>query len=183
MLIMLTGPSAVGKSTIEKRLVEHGFTALKSHTTRAVRDGVETGNEYHFVSVEEFDQTPMVESVIYAGNKYGLSEAEVRQTDDDSKLFVVVVEMHGVIQLLKKTICNTVIIFVDAPNEQIRARLESRCGNALERLRTVEEERKLQRLCDCSVFNADGRLDLVTEAIIRIAAPQQTTPAEGPLLN
>ena len=179
MLVLLTGPSGTGKSTIEKRLVEHGFTALKSHTTRAMRSGIENGSEYHFVSVDEFNATEMVERVEYRGNFYGLSKAEVDQTNDDGKLFTAVVEGNGIIHLLKVTTCKTLIVFVDAPDEALEKRLAKRGPDGLKRLEGIESERRLRKISDVSVWNDDGNLDEIVESLVRITGNVQLNVAPG----
>ena len=161
---MLVGPSGCGKSSIEAGLTRKGIERLRSHTTRPKRVN-EADDAYYFVSLEEFQATPMIESVEYDGNRYGLSEAEVRKTDDVDKDFVAVVEMHGVIQLLKEANCETQIIFIDATDSDLIGRLSARGPGGTDRLRLVEKERKLKRLCDFTLTNSNGQLDRLTNII------------------
>lgn len=168
MLIILTGPSASGKTTIAQALHEFGIVELRSHTTRVQREN-ESNSAYYFVSEDEFMETPMVESVTYDGNMYGLSEEEVRMTDDERSDFVVVVEMHGVIQLLKNIKCTSRIVFMDAPDADLLSRLESRGGKAVDRFKLVDGERKLARLCDGIVLNPNGLLENSIKTVLKIA--------------
>jgi len=105
-LIILSGPSGVGKSTIERRLCgEFGYGRMISHTSRDMRAGEINGVDYYYVSHEEFmamDQRgDLAEAaIIYGGKGYGLSHAEAwKATDGGSKVGLVVVNTDGARQL------------------------------------------------------------------------------------
>lgn len=76
-MFILVGPSASGKTAFAKRLVEElGIRRAVTTTTRRPRPG-EGANDYHFLTQAEFKTVKMVESINYAGNRYGTSCAEV----------------------------------------------------------------------------------------------------------
>src|SRR5699024_12106008 len=83
-LIVLSGPSGVGKSTVVANLRrEHPEVWLSvSVTTRKPRPGEEDGLQYHFVTEEEFDrlveQDELLEWARFAGNRYGTPRAPVQ---------------------------------------------------------------------------------------------------------
>ena len=77
--IIIVGGSGSGKSTLESNLVKMApeqFHKVLSVTTRAMRDGEAEGVTYNYVTKEEFKQIPMVESVEFGGNLYGIPERE-----------------------------------------------------------------------------------------------------------
>lgn len=82
-MIVITGPSASGKTATCYYLQEHyGIRKVVTHTTREMRDGEKNDVDYHFVSEEEFERMvrndEFVEHVCYNGHHYGTSRKEVR---------------------------------------------------------------------------------------------------------
>ena len=82
-MIVITGPSASGKTATCLYLQEHfGIRKVVTHTTRAMRVGEKNDVDYHFVTKEEFmrmkENDEFVETVFYNGNYYGTSRKEVR---------------------------------------------------------------------------------------------------------
>ena len=75
-MFIVVGPSASGKSTFVNRLVQDlGLRRAVTSTTRQPRPG-EGPDAYHFLTPGEFQKVKMVESINYAGNKYGTSCVE-----------------------------------------------------------------------------------------------------------
>ena len=76
-ILVITGPSGVGKGTLIKGLLERqqGLELAVSATTRRPREGEVNGVDYHFLSEEDFDRRvaagEFVEHAEYAGNRYG----------------------------------------------------------------------------------------------------------------
>ena len=103
LLICIVGGSGSGKSTLEDEIIIHdGFSKAISTTTRSKRDGEHQGREYHFVTEDEFKgfkaNNDLLESVVFAGNNYGLSKSEFHKNKDH---LVFVVEPNGLKQILK----------------------------------------------------------------------------------
>jgi guanylate kinase len=104
-LFLLVGPSGSGKSTLEKNLLElapEEFYKAISATTRPMRKGEVEGIDYFFYQKEGedrglpvFNEEEMLESVEFAGNKYGLPLDQIHENKDT----IVVVEPNGVIQI------------------------------------------------------------------------------------
>ena len=84
-LFMITAPSGAGKSSLVKALLEHDpeIELSISHTTRAPRPGEANGREYHFISVNEFEERKargeFLESALVHGNYYGTSRVWIEQ--------------------------------------------------------------------------------------------------------
>lgn len=100
VLVSLTGPSLTGKSNLAALLVEQGFVALVSSTTRPPRAEEVNGKHYNFLTREEFEQKlkedGFIEHVQVGGNYYGVSRAEALKAFAAGKPAVVVCEPHGV---------------------------------------------------------------------------------------
>src|SRR5918999_6559248 len=82
-LLVVTGPSGVGKGTLIRALCREipDLRLSVSATTRAPRSGEQDGVDYHFLSPEEFERRvragEFLEHATYAGNRYGTLRAEV----------------------------------------------------------------------------------------------------------
>ena len=184
-LLIICGPSGSGKTTVEKELEKCGTAIpLKSHTTRKPRGDEDT---YHFVSPEEFIKLEFAENVVFdpgnekrsvedvissmqskgitlaealgsTANFYGLSVAEINRADaDPDHDYVVVVEAEGVKQIRKIVKSPCVTVLLDAPKEELEARLTER-GNS-DRIGGLEAHRKsCTSVADLVLFNRDGRL-------------------------
>lgn len=72
MLVVITGKTASGKTTLKKALMAHGFKNLVTYTTRAPRDGEVDGVDYHFITDDEFaDLSAMGEFLEEVANENG----------------------------------------------------------------------------------------------------------------
>jgi guanylate kinase len=117
--VIMIGASGSGKSSLEKALatMDVGFHKVVSYTTRDIRleDGEKDGETYHYVSIEEFKNIPMVEEVNFGGNFYGVAEKDF-ETDKD---ILVVVEPHGAEQILEYIgdEYHPIVIYMDIPKE------------------------------------------------------------------
>lgn len=132
-IIILTGPSCAGKTTLETMLKGEGFVAAISTTTRSPRAGEVDGQTYYFVTPERFnairEEGGLVESVEFNGNCYGLSKAEVERISSYGAPLVVVCEPHGRDQIIN--FCNREgweyhSVYVGNPEEVIAERFLKR---------------------------------------------------------
>ena len=133
MILTLTGPSCAGKSTLENMLVERGLSKAVSTTTRLPRAGEVEGQDYYFVTKEQFIAAlrdgEMVEHIELGGNLYGLSKTEVERLNALGKPIVVVCEPVGQKQIAQY--CESHgwpihSVFVDNPPSIIARRFVSR---------------------------------------------------------
>jgi guanylate kinase len=104
-IFTITGPTCSGKSTLERKLREHGFVPLRSFTTRPMREGEVDGVDYEFITREQalrlIQDNQVVEYVEFAGNIYGMLRGHVLDMAGYNKPMVVVVEPHGAEQFKK----------------------------------------------------------------------------------
>lgn len=131
-LTVLSGPSAVGKSTVAARLrvTCPWIWQSVSVTTRPPRPGEENGREYYFVSGEEFDRMAargeLLESASYAGNRYGTPRAPVQERIEQDAPALLEIDVAGARQV-RDTFPESLFIFLAPPTwEELKRRLVSR---------------------------------------------------------
>jgi guanylate kinase len=121
LLIVISGPSGVGKDTLIKRLLEQdaNLRYSVSCTTRAPRPGEVDGVDYSFVSRERFqqliDEGAFLEHATYNGNLYGTLIERVEQERDAGYDVVLKIEVKGAEQVRKK-VPDAIFIFVASPS-------------------------------------------------------------------
>ncbi len=115
-IILISGPSGVGKGTVVKEIVKDQKYALSvSVTTRNPREGEIDGVNYFFTTKEDFlrriENNLMLEYAQYNGNFYGTPKDYVEQTVAQGKNIILEIEVQGVEQV-KKLIPEAVSIFI-----------------------------------------------------------------------
>ncbi len=140
-LIVISGPSGAGKTSICKALLEQLPYAVwsVSATTRPPRRGEINGQSYEFVTREEFDRREahgeFLESAAYVGHRYGTPRKPVEEALAKGQNVIMEIEVQGAIQVASK-MPDSIRIFVMPPNvESLRARLEGRNTEAQEQLK------------------------------------------------
>ncbi len=135
LLIIMSGPSGVGKGTIREELMKKDDLNLHysvSMTTRGMRPGEVNGREYYFVSREEFDRNiandNLLEWAEFVGNRYGTPRDKVEQMRNEGKNVMLEIEVNGTAQVLKKVHDDGVLsIFIAPPSlEELENRLRGR---------------------------------------------------------
>ncbi len=176
LLIVVSGPSGVGKSTVIGRLAElHPVDFSVSVTTRAPRPGEVDGVHYHFVGESEFsrlaEQGELLEWARYGGNGYGTPAAPVRTAVGEGRDVLLDIENDGAMQV-KQRFPEAVTIFLLPPAEEVlRERLARRGDTSPEdmdkRLAVVAEQVAHARShYDWLVVNDE--LDKAVDEILRI---------------
>ena len=166
-LIVLAGPSGVGKSSIvaalRERLPDLFFSV--SATTRARRPGEVDGRDYHFVGSAGFDELiargELLEwAEIHGGlQRSGTPRAPVERALAAGRPVLVEVDLHGA-RALKVAIPESVSVFVEPPSlDELRRRLRARGTESPEqydrRLRTAREELAARAEFDVALVNHD----------------------------
>jgi guanylate kinase len=175
-VIVITGPSGVGKGTLIRGLREQ-IPALElsvSATTRAPRPGEHDGVDYHFLTPEEFEshvrEGDFLEHATYSGHRYGTLRAEVERRLDAGRAVVLEIEVQGARQV-RQAMPDAVAVFIAPPSrEALRARLVGRGTDAPDqvedRMRTAERELEAQSEFAHVVVN--DRLEQATDELVEI---------------
>ncbi|ANZ62132.1 guanylate kinase [Secundilactobacillus paracollinoides] len=164
MLIVLSGPSGVGKGTVRKALFDEGDTDFQysiSMTTRQPRDGEKNGVDYFFVSKEQFEDNiqngEMLEYAKYVDNYYGTPLNYVNETLDSGKDVFLEIEVNGAMQV-RANCPDAVFVFLTPPDlMELKHRLINRGTEDIEvinaRIKKAVGEIKMMRNYDYAVVN------------------------------
>jgi guanylate kinase len=123
LLIVISGPSGVGKDTLIHRLLEldPNLTYSVSCTTRDPRPGEKPDENYTFLSRPEFErlveQGAFLEHATYNGNLYGTFKERVEEAREAGRDVVLKIDVQGAEQV-RRLIPDAIFIFVVAPSEQ-----------------------------------------------------------------
>lgn len=147
-MLVLVGPSASGKTQITAKLIkDFGLKKLVTYTSRKPRTGEVDGIDYHFVSVEEFEEKIknnfFFEYVEYNKNYYGTAKNDI--TDDS----VVILEPNGVKYYLENAPELVKVCYIRCPKEILRIRMIERGDE--------DESIKLRLAKDDFIFNKEIR--------------------------
>lgn len=176
LLIVLSGPSGVGKGTVRKALFDredHNLVYSISMTTRKPRKGEVDGREYFFVSREKFEanikEGKFLEYAEFVGNYYGTPIDEVKKQMSLGNEVVLEIEIDGALQVREK-MKDAVFVFIAPPSiDALYDRLKGRGTETdeviAERIEKAKRELTLAYKYDYIVIN-----DTVDNAADRIMA-------------
>ncbi len=176
-IIILTGTSCAGKSTVAKQIVERGnVDAVKfiTTTTRPMRSHEENGKQYWFVSKDEFKELiakdGLYEWAEVYGEYYGSSKAEMERLQKGDKHILMVIDIQGAAQI-KSMDPSVITICIHAPEEDLQARLDERgddVNNLEERKKQIQKEQEYCKEADFSVENPQGELEKTLKTVENI---------------
>lgn len=176
LLIVLSGPSGVGKGTVRKEIFSEPDTAFEysiSMTTRKPRAGEVDGVDYFFKTKEEFEelirQEKLLEYAEFVGNYYGTPVDYVRETLAAGKDVFLEIEVKGAKQVREKFPDGLFIFLMPPSLTELKNRIVTR-GTETEdiihnRMLSAREEIEMMKLYDYIVVN-----DQVEHACERIKA-------------
>ena len=190
LLIVLSGSSGVGKDVVLARLKESGYPLrfITTLTTRTRRTNERDNVDYHFVSMERFQEMiengELLEWANVYGNWYGVPKEAVKQALDRGEDTILKVDVQGA-TTIKKILPQAVFIFLMPPSmEELVTRLKQRYTESPSdlalRLETAEEETKQLSLFDYVVVNKWGEIDQAVAEIEAIITAEKcrATPRE-----
>ena len=164
-LLVISGPSGTGKSTVIGRLMERmdGLEFSVSATTRSPRPGERDGVDYFFVTRERFDEMvendELLEHAAFVGNSYGTPRPQVEARLEQGITVILDIEVQGAGQV-KAKMPEAVTVFLAPPSlEALEQRLRGRGTESEEtirqRLETAKTELLLAPNYDYTVINND----------------------------
>jgi guanylate kinase len=175
-VIVIAGPSGVGKGTLIRGLLERepGLELSISATTRSPRPGEEDGVDYHFLDSEEFERRvergEFVEHASYLGRRYGTLRSELERRTVEGGAVVLEIEVQGARQVRAAMPEALQVLILPPSIEALRTRLVGRGTDAPEkieqRLRTAEQE--LEARGEFSHVVVNDRLEQATDELIAI---------------
>jgi len=179
LLFVITAPSGAGKSSLIDALLKDDprLKLSVSYTTRAPRPGEVNGREYHFVDDKTFlamlERAEFLESAEVHGNRYGTSEAVIREALARGQDLVLEIDWQGAQQVRRLyPECHGVFILPPSVAElerRMRARGQDSDAVIRRRLASAEEEISHAPEFDYAIINKDfdeAKKDL--QAIIRV---------------
>jgi guanylate kinase len=156
-LLVVSGPSGVGKSTITNKLrTDERFWISVSVTTRRIRTGEVDGVDYHFVSDDKFEEmikaNEFLEFAEFAGAKYGTPKKAVESAIQSGKNVILEIELNGARQV-RKSSKEAIMIFIEPPSwEELTTRLTNR-GTESENSTLARLDRAKEELSAASEFD------------------------------
>lgn len=191
LLIVISGPSGVGKGTVRKALFKrkgHNLDFSVSMTTRSPREGEVEGKDYYFVTKEEFEKQikngNLLEHARFVNNYYGTPKDKVIKKLEQGKEVVLEIEVQGALQV-KAKMPEAVFIFIAPPSwEALETRLTSRGTETpeiiMERLTKARNEIMVASSYDYIVINdeIENAVDKII-AIIRAEHAKCSRALEG----
>ncbi|MBC6314810.1 guanylate kinase [Listeria grandensis] len=180
LLIVLSGPSGVGKGTVRKAVFDDPTTSFEysiSMTTRQAREGEVDGVDYYFRTKEQFEQAiadgKMLEYAQYVGNYYGTPLDYVEEILVAGKDVFLEIEVQGALQV-RKAMPEGIFIFLTPPDlSELKNRIIGRGTESMdvveERMKEARREIEMMNSYDYAVVN-----DIVDNAVQKIKGIVQT---------
>ncbi|MCS7011653.1 MAG: guanylate kinase [Anaerolineales bacterium] len=178
LLIVISGPSGVGKDTVVQALKERGlpFHFVVTATTRPPRPNEVHGRDYFFVSKEEFarmiEADELIEYAIVYNDYKGIPKQQVREALASGRDVIMRLDVQGA-ATVRRLAPEAVLIFLATQSEEeLVARLRKRQTDSAEdlslRIATARQELKRVEEFDYVIINRDGALQETVETVIAI---------------
>lgn len=184
-LVVVSGPSGVGKGTVLKYVLgRDDFVYSVSATTRSPREGEVDGVNYFYITKEKFEKMiasdEFIEYANYNGNYYGTPKFFVEDMLSKGKNVILEIEVQGAMQV-KKTVPDAMFVFIAPESIQVlEERLRGR-GTETEdviagRLAIAEKEIRSCLMYDYIVINRDGGAEKCAGDIVAAVKAESLKP-------
>jgi guanylate kinase len=185
-VLVVTGPSGVGKGTLIRALMERlpGLELSVSATTRPPRPGEVDGRDYYFLTPEEFERRleadEFLEHATYAGNRYGTPRSELERVGaqdgggrgEGVRGLVLEIEIQGARQV-RQALPEAVQVFIKPPSlEALRTRLAGRGSDSPEQIESRLEvaRRELEAESEFPYVVVNDRLEEAVAELVDLVA-------------
>jgi guanylate kinase len=187
-LVVLSGPSGVGKDAVLDELARRGqrFHRVITCTTRPPRDGERDGVDYYFVSDAEFDRMiadqGLLEHAVVYGHRSGVPREQVSEKLREGLDVYARTDVQGAASI-KSLVPQAVTVFI-APSslEELEERIRSRGSDdevrIQRRLRTARDEMTRRSEFDYVIVNEPGRLEATVDRLAEILDVERLKPRE-----
>lgn len=183
VLVVLSGPSGVGKDAVIMALRElhPEFFFAVTATTRPMRPGEIDGQDYIFVSQEEFESLVVADEFLehaeVYGRRYGVPKDPIRKAIANGSDAIVKVDVQGA-ATIRSIVPQALLIFLVPPNmPELERRLRERKTESDEqmaiRVETARNELSQAENFDAVVVNETGALHLTVEAILDVISKER----------
>ena len=175
VLVVLSGPSGVGKTAISERVISKGnYVRAITATTRSPREGEQDGVDYHFLDRGSFEERieggGFLEHAEVHGNLYGSPRADIEKQQQQARAVLLLIDVQGAENLRKQAV-DALHVFLEPPGlEELQRRLAGRGDETDEemelRLENARAELEHKNRYDHCVVNDD--LDRAADQLIGI---------------
>ena len=182
LLVVISGPSASGKGTVNRFVLEHeDFVYSVSATTRKPRVGEVDGVNYHFTTKDNVEcliaENEVLEYTCYCENYYGTLRAPAEKVLSEGKNLILEIEVEGAAQIHEKY-PDALFIMLLPPSfkeqeERLRNRQSEDEATIQRRLEQTKREMKCVDLYDYVVYNRNGRAKEAAEDILAIVRAEK----------
>ena len=183
LLVILSGPSGVGKDAVMSSLKQLGYPLhyAVTMTTRPRRDGEKEGVDYYFVSQEKFkrmiENDELLEWANVYGNLYGIPKRQIREAMHAGQDTIVRIDIQGA-RTIKQNYPEAIFIFLAVPTiEELEQRLLDRntesSKNLELRIQAVRNEMESLFMFDYIVINHRDQLKNAAEEVASIITAEK----------
>lgn len=193
LLIVISGPSGVGKDTIARLVIEsraEAFYFVVTATTRPPRPGEIDGQDYIFLSSDQFaemiESNELLEYAIVYNDYKGIPKQQIREALASGRDVIMRVDVQGA-ATIRKLVPNAITIFLTTNSEEeLVARLRERKSETAEglnlRIATARQEMKRIHEFDYWIVNAEEQQDTAVNQILSIITAAHCRVNQKPVI-